>query len=161
MHPNAQYNIPREAVIGWYQEKFAPLGAEVADPIKVRFISWTWDVTGQTYPQTADVAYRQRFADGREVRGEVRLVKDDRGNWSWFFGRDRAFVEEQIARFTGTRSGEAGAQPQEECRSTEDCSQVGGPAQCVRVLGMKDSWSSSACATPAATASPTMIACGR
>ena len=23
------------------------------------------------------------------------------GNWGWFFGRDRAFVEEQIARFSG------------------------------------------------------------
>jgi hypothetical protein len=29
----------------------------------------------------------------------VRLVKDPFGNWSWFFGRDRAFVEEQIIRY--------------------------------------------------------------
>ena len=66
----------------------------------------------------------------------MRLVKDGRGNWSWFFGRDRAFVEEQIARYAESpTSGDTGAQPQDECRSTEDCSQVGGPAQCVRVLG--------------------------
>ena len=68
--------------------------------MKVRFIPWTWDVTGQTYPDTAEVAFRQSAADGAVVRGEVRLVKDEHGNWSWFFGRDRAFVDEQIARFT-------------------------------------------------------------
>jgi probable HAF family extracellular repeat protein len=28
-------------------------------------------------------------------------VKDAKGNWRWFFGRDRAFVEAQIARFGG------------------------------------------------------------
>jgi probable HAF family extracellular repeat protein len=44
------------------------------------------------------VAYHQQFADGSDVRDEVRLVKDYWGNWSWFFGRDRAAVAEQIAR---------------------------------------------------------------
>jgi hypothetical protein len=81
------------------------------------------------------VVYRQQFADGSDVRGEVRLVKDYAGNWRWFFGRDRAFVEEQIARFTGPVTTDTGAQPQEACTSTEDCSAAGGPSQCVRVLG--------------------------
>ena len=39
------------------------------------------------------------MANGSAIRDEVRLVKDHAGTWSWFFGRDRAFVEEQSARY--------------------------------------------------------------
>ena len=99
MHPDAQTIIPREAVTGWYENEFLYLGEPAARAIKVRFISWTWGVTGATYPETAEVALRQQLSDGTVVRDEVRLVKDPFGNWSWFFGRDRAFVQEQIARY--------------------------------------------------------------
>jgi hypothetical protein len=99
MHPDAQTIIPRETVMGWYENEFMYLGEPAASAIKVRFISWTWGVTGQTYPETAEVALRQQLSDGTVIRDEVRLVKDPLGNWSWFFGRDRAFVEEQIARY--------------------------------------------------------------
>jgi hypothetical protein len=99
MHPDARAIIPPAAVVGWYENEFIYLGELPARAIKVRFISWTWDVTGTTYPETAEVALRQQPADGTELRDEVRLVKDPFGNWSWFFGRDRAFVEEQIARY--------------------------------------------------------------
>jgi hypothetical protein len=99
MHPDARAIIPPEAVSGWYENEFMHRGEPAARAIKVRFISWTWDVTGQTYPETADVALRQQLADGSVIRDEVRLVKDPFGNWSWFFGRDRAFVEEQIIRY--------------------------------------------------------------
>jgi hypothetical protein len=98
MHPDAQAIIPREAVTGWYENEFLYLGEPAASAIKVRFISWTWGVTGTTYPEAAEVALRQQLADGTVVRDEVRLVKDPFGNWSWFFGRDRMFVQEQIAR---------------------------------------------------------------
>ncbi|MBA2595114.1 MAG: hypothetical protein M3Q50_13760 [Chloroflexota bacterium] len=101
MHPDAQRLIPSEAVIGWYESDFVLAGTETVQAMKVRFIPWTWGVTGETYPETAEVAYRQTDAGGTTVRGEIRLVKDGYGNWSWFFGRDRAFVEEQIARFDG------------------------------------------------------------
>lgn len=99
MHPDAQIIIPREVVSGWYEQEFLYLGQPAARAIKVRFISWTWGVTGTTYPETAEVALRQQLSDGTVVRDEVRLVKDPFGNWSWFFGRDRAFVQEQIARY--------------------------------------------------------------
>ena len=56
-------------------------------------------MTGVTYPETAEVTYWQRFATGPAVREAVRLVRDDAGAWRWFFGRDRAFVDEQIARY--------------------------------------------------------------
>jgi hypothetical protein len=99
MHPDAQRVIPREAVVGWYQEEVAPRGSQPATAVKVRFIPWTWDVTGQTYPKTAEVAFEQLMSDGSVVRDEVRLVKDWHGEWAWFFGRNRDFVAEQIARF--------------------------------------------------------------
>jgi hypothetical protein len=101
MHPDAQAIVPRSAVVGWYRDAFAPHGPHPTEAIKVRFLDWTWPVTGKTYAQTADVAYRQDFADGLMVRDEVRLVKGADGGWRWFFGRDRAFVEEQIARYGG------------------------------------------------------------
>lgn len=99
LHPDAQQVIPREAVLGWYTENVSPLAPEPARAVKVRFVAWTWEVTGQTYPDTAEVAFRQRLTDGTVIADEVRLVQDGQGNWNWFFGRDRAFVDTQIERF--------------------------------------------------------------
>jgi hypothetical protein len=99
MHPDAQAVIPVAAVTGWYENESPLRGAAPAEATKVRFIPWMWDVTGKTYPETADVAFRQRLADGTVIRAELRLVQDDHGEWRWFFGRDRAFVEKQIARY--------------------------------------------------------------
>ena len=99
MHPEAQAVVPRAAVVGWYAAEFAPRGAAGAGAVKVRFVDWTWPVTGTTYPGTAEVTYWQRFAGGALVRDAVRLVPGPTGEWGWFFGRDRAFVEEQIAKY--------------------------------------------------------------
>ena len=70
----------------------------------VRLVEWTWDVTGKVYPSAAEVSFRQRFEDGEETEGAIRLVRDH-GVWRWFFGRDRTFVEEQIGRFGSASSG--------------------------------------------------------
>lgn len=99
MHPDARAIIPARVMTRWFRRLAPTRGAEVAVPLKVRFIPWTWGVTGKTYPEAAEVAFRQQLWDGTIVRDEVRLAKDPFGNWGWFFGRDRAFVEEQIARF--------------------------------------------------------------
>jgi hypothetical protein len=99
MHADARAVVPRAAVVGWYSHDFAPRRPGVADAIKVRFVTWTWPVSGVMYPNTAEVTYQQSFADGSVVRDAVRLVRDDAGAWRWFFGRDRAFVDEQIARY--------------------------------------------------------------
>jgi hypothetical protein len=136
MHPDAQAIIPWEAVAGWYENEFTHVGEPAPRAVKVRFISWTWEVTGKTYPNTAEVALRQEFPDGTVVRDEVRLVKDQFGNWGWFFGRTRTFVEVQIARFPEPPEGSFGAQSGEPCESTRDCSQSNGPAQCVQ--GLRD-----------------------
>ena len=99
LHPDAQAVVPRSAVVGWYETDFAPQGMGPIEVTDVRFVDWTWPVTGKTYGNTAEVSYRQQRADGTWIEDVVRLVRDDQGVWRWFFGRDRAFIEEQIARF--------------------------------------------------------------
>lgn len=102
IHPDAHAIIPRAAVVGWYQNEFAPRGASPAVITGVRFVAWTWPVTGVTYPYTAEVSFTQEFWDGgarNVLQDVVRLVQDRYGTWRWFFGRSREFVEEQIARY--------------------------------------------------------------
>lgn len=98
MHPDSKAVVPLPAMVGWYREVFAvdpPVSMTIDE---VRLVEWTWGVTGKVYPSAAEVTYRQRFADGREEPGKVRLVRDD-GVWRWFFGRDRDFVDQQIERY--------------------------------------------------------------
>jgi hypothetical protein len=104
IHPDAHAVIPRAAAVGWFQNEFAPRGPGVSTVTGVRFVEWTWEVTGQTYPYTAEVSYEQPFADGSVDQDVVRLVLDHNGEWRWFFGRSREFVNEQIARYVQTRS---------------------------------------------------------
>ena len=99
IHPDAHALVPRAAVIGWYQNEFYPLGPGVATVTGVRFVQWSWPVNGYTYPYTAEVSFVQPFANGTVLEDVVRLVQDDLGEWRWFFGRSREFVEEQIARY--------------------------------------------------------------
>ncbi|MDP9366506.1 MAG: neutral zinc metallopeptidase, partial [Chloroflexota bacterium] len=99
IHPDAHAVVPRAAAFGWFEEEFAPRGPGVSTVTGVRFVEWTWAVTGKTYPYTAEVSFEQPFADGTVAEDVVRLVQDRNGEWRWFFGRDRAFVEEQIARY--------------------------------------------------------------
>jgi len=109
IHPDAHAVIPRAAVIGWFQDTFAPRGPGVSTVTDVEFVAWTWPVTGQTYPVSAEVSYEQPFADGPVEAGVVRLVRDETGEWRWFFGRDRAFVEAQIARYAPRQAAVVGA----------------------------------------------------
>jgi hypothetical protein len=110
MHRDSQALVPQEAMEGWYREEFAlrtPTWMTVDD---VRLVEWTWDVTGKVYPSAAEVSFRQRFVDGEETDGVVRLVRDQ-GVWRWFFGRDRAFLEETIAQFGDQQDFTLGASP--------------------------------------------------
>jgi hypothetical protein len=87
-------------VVGWYGANFV-IPPQPATPVKMRFVPWTWEVTGQPYPGAAEVVMRQRHADGTTADDSIRLMMDGDGEWRWFFGRDRAFVNQQIARFAG------------------------------------------------------------
>lgn len=100
MHPDAQAVVPRQTVVGWYQAESAPLGPGVITVLSVEFVDWTWGVTGVTYPGAAEITFSQPYADGTTTDGVLRLVESG-GEWRWFFGRDRAFVDAQIARFGG------------------------------------------------------------
>jgi hypothetical protein len=101
LHPDAQAIIPEAAVVGWYANEFGPLGPGVITVSSVVYVSWTWPVTGHTYPVTAEVSFRQSFANGTVVDEVVRLV-EYQGEWRWFFGRSREFVDTQIARYASS-----------------------------------------------------------
>ena len=105
LHPDAQAIIPKEAVVGWYAADWLPRGPEPIGVTGVDIGEWTWAVTGTTYPDAAEIAYEQAFADGSVVSDVVRLVRDDQGTWRWFFGRDPGFVAEQIGRFVDPDAG--------------------------------------------------------
>jgi hypothetical protein len=98
MHPDAQALVPRAAMEGWYQEVFATRPPVSVAVDRVRIVEWTWGVTGTRYPAAAEVTLRVRYADGEEAEETTRLVRDG-GVWRWFFGRDRAFIKEQIVRY--------------------------------------------------------------
>jgi predicted metalloprotease len=63
---------------------------------------WTWAVTGQEYDYAAHVSFRQPYVeDGEEqiLEDVMYLVQDDDGEWRWFFGGTREFVELAIETF--------------------------------------------------------------
>lgn len=98
MHPDAQEIVPRHVVIGWYRDVWQPMGPSEAVATGVRFVDWTWPVNGVTYRDVAEVSFNQTFANAPAVSDVVRLAFAE-GEWRWFFGRDRAWVEEQIRRY--------------------------------------------------------------
>jgi uncharacterized membrane protein len=101
MHPDAQPLIPREVVIGWYNEFLSgSTRVEELTVTNVAFIDWTWQVTGVTYPGTAEVSFTQPIIrDGitTQMVDVVRLVPVAGDDYRWFFGRNSEFVNEQIA----------------------------------------------------------------
>lgn len=98
LHPDAQEIVPRHVVIGWYQDVWQPRGPQPANATRVRFVDWTWPVNGVTYRDVAEVAFVQEFDNADRIADVVRLAFAD-GEWRWFFGRDRAWVEEQIETY--------------------------------------------------------------
>lgn len=100
LHPDAKALVPRTVVHGWLENEVAPRRPQPIEVERVRFVDWTWPVTGKAYRSVAEVAYRQRFADGSVEEGVLHLVPDGEA-WRWLFGPDRAWVEEQIARYRG------------------------------------------------------------
>lgn len=98
LHLDARTTIPTAAIFGWYQNAYLPTGPESITVTGVRYLDWTWEVNGVTYPNAAEVSFTQPFADGETRPDVVRLVEYG-GSWHWFFGRDRDFVNAQIELF--------------------------------------------------------------
>jgi hypothetical protein len=98
LHPDGQAIVPRHVVIGWYQDNWLPKGPHPAVATGVRFTDWTWPVNGVTYRDVAEVSFTQTFEHAPAIADVVRLalIGDE---WHWFFGRDKAWVEAQIAHY--------------------------------------------------------------
>jgi predicted metalloprotease len=93
--------VPRSAVIGWYESFFADRETAELTVTGVEPEPWTWGVTGVTYDDAVTVSFTQPYVVAgveSDVTGEVHLVPFD-GEWVWFFGASRAFVDEQIALY--------------------------------------------------------------
>lgn len=102
IHPDARAIVPRAAVVGWFLDNYWPRQPSPAVITGVRFIAWTWEVTGVTYPNTAEVSFSQTFWDGGRntvSHDVVRLVQDRNGVWRWFFGRSYEFVQQVIREY--------------------------------------------------------------
>jgi hypothetical protein len=101
LHPDAQAEVPFAAMACWYAERYGlpsdPQRTLVFDNVvdHVEFGPWTWAVTGETYPNAAAVAYRQKIgtiAQAEEVETSFHLVEAD-GQWRWFFGVSREALD--------------------------------------------------------------------
>ena len=102
IHPDAHEIIPRVAAVGTFELIYEENQAGEATITGSRLTSWTWPVTGKTYDRAAEISFEQPFVDpetGQQaiLRDEMYLVKD--GEWRWFFGSSREFVDEAIAKF--------------------------------------------------------------
>jgi hypothetical protein len=100
LHPDSQLTVDRATVAYWYETYFAPNGPNPAEITGALLTSWTWPVTGRTYPQAAEVSYTQTFNNGTSVAEVVRLVPAADGTWRWFFGRSPEFIQ-QISQEAG------------------------------------------------------------
>lgn len=100
MHPDAQAIIPRNVVVHYIHDAFQTRSPRMAVAMGVTWKEWTWGVNGITYPVTAEVSFRQEDDDG--IHEDVLHLVKDGDAWKWFFGRDRAWVDRQIQRFTQT-----------------------------------------------------------
>jgi predicted metalloprotease len=63
---------------------------------------WTWGVTGKTYDNAAAVSFEQPYKEnGQEkiLKDKMYLVKADDGQWRWFFGGTKEFVDLAIQTF--------------------------------------------------------------
>ena len=101
LHPDSRAIAPRAAVVGWYEAQFAGKRTAELTVTGVQFVEWFWEVNGKTYARTASVSFVQPYwVDGvrSDEPGVVHLVAAD-GEWGWFFGASRAFVDEQIALY--------------------------------------------------------------
>jgi predicted metalloprotease len=102
IHPDARAVVPRVVAVNTFRELYALTEAGRSEIVDVEIGPWTWGVTGQEYEYAAAVSFRQPYVeDGEEqIREDVMyLVQDDDGEWRWFFGGTREFVDLAIETF--------------------------------------------------------------
>ncbi|MDQ2683832.1 MAG: neutral zinc metallopeptidase [Chloroflexota bacterium] len=102
IHPDAHAIVPRVVAVNAFQEIYSYVQAGRAEIRDVEMISWTWGVTGKEYPYAAAVRFEQPYVEnGNEqiLEDTMYLVQADDGEWRWFFGATREFVEDAIETF--------------------------------------------------------------
>ncbi len=102
IHPDAHAVIPRVVAVRSFEEIYGQTQAGQAEIIGAQLGEWTWQVTGQTYPEAAQVSFTQPYVDaaGQERINESQMyLVPFEGEWRWFFGNSRAFIAEAIGRF--------------------------------------------------------------
>lgn len=102
IHPDAHAIVPRTVAVNAFQELYAYAQAGRAEITDVEMISWTWAVNEKEYPYTAAVRFEQPFVENDQeeiLEDTMYLVQDDNGEWRWFFGGSREFVELAIETF--------------------------------------------------------------
>ena len=95
LHPDVRLVVSRAALGAWYSSSQAVIPNADPEIVSVEFGSWTWGVTGQTYPDVATVQLRQPgVVNGAQVEQiEIQHFWFDGSRWRWFFGADPAFIQ--------------------------------------------------------------------
>lgn len=107
LHPDSRALVPFAAFAGWYEALLAGTTTAELTVSGINFIDWTWGVTGKTYVGTAQVRVVQPFWVGgvrEDVANVFHLVEQD-GEWYWFFGGTREFIDQQIALYAPAGDG--------------------------------------------------------
>lgn len=102
IHPDAQAVVPRAAGIQILAEVYAIARPGEAEIIGAEIGSWTWPVTETTYPDAAQITFRQPFVDEdgeQQVLEDAMYLVQHQGAWRWFLGSDRAYLARVIGQF--------------------------------------------------------------
>jgi hypothetical protein len=104
IHPDAHEVVPRAAAIGVFKAAYAETNAGEATVTGSKLVAWTWPVTGKTYDRAVEISFEQPYTDddGNQqlLQDRMYLVKAE-GEWRWFFGSSKEFVETAIETYGG------------------------------------------------------------
>jgi predicted metalloprotease len=102
IHPDAHAVVSRVVAVNTFKELYALAEAGRAEVTGVELGPWTWGVTGTTYEYAAAVSFEQPYVENgqeRTLEDTMYLVKANDGEWRWFFGGTREFVDLAIETF--------------------------------------------------------------
>ena len=103
IHPDAHAVVPRAAAIGTFRDVYSIAQAGKSVITGIQFGRWTWGVTGKTYDHAAAVAFTQPYVDNGQTKqlSDTMYLVSVSGDWRWFFGSTKAFVDAAIQKYGG------------------------------------------------------------
>jgi predicted metalloprotease len=103
IHPDAHEVVPRAAAVGTFTELYAIAQAGQSEIVGGQMVSWTYPVTGKEYPYAAEIEFVQPYVENGEQKQlhDTMYLVESNGEWRWFFGASKEFVEAAIARYGG------------------------------------------------------------